>query len=79
MDLSTIKKNITNNVYITTTEFAVDLHKVWTNAYTYNPVHTAIYDLAVTMHKYANRLLQEEGISVVGAPPEPVPYEKLVI
>lgn len=82
MDLSTIKKNIINGVYNTVTEFAVDLRRVWTNAYAYNPPRTAIYDMAVAMERYSNRLLQEEGIPVIGQPPsEPstVSYEKLLI
>lgn len=58
------------------------MRKVWTNAYTYNPPDTAIYDMAVAMERYSNRVLPEEGIPIVGYPPTPQPkvvYEKVVI
>lgn len=82
MDLSQIEKNIQSGVYSTTTQYSIDLRKVWTNAYAYNPPDTAIYDMAVAMERYSNRLLAEEGLPIVGYPPAPHPkpvYEKMII
>ena len=59
MDLSTVKKNMSKNKYKTLDSFLGDIDLIWKNCKTYNQVESPIYDQAVTMEKFFNKIAAE--------------------
>lgn len=45
MDLGTVEKKLRNNSYTTPSQFFEDVRKIWSNAFTYNPRHSQVYNM----------------------------------
>lgn len=59
MDLSTVDKNLRNNVYANPYQFAEDVRKIWRNAMTYNAENSPIYNTTVGMSNYFEKVFKE--------------------
>lgn len=44
--------------YVTINQFVSDVRKVFANAYTYNQKNSPIYNVAVEVEKFFNKILQ---------------------
>ena len=57
MDLSTMRKNIKNNKYVSIKSFIEDLNLIWSNCKQYNLENSEIYGQAERMEKLSKKLL----------------------
>lgn len=67
MDLWTVEKNLRNNVYASTIDFASDIRKIWNNAYTYNQKGSELYFMTNEMSAHFEKLYKDiENVSLSG-------------
>lgn len=52
MDLDSVRKKLSNNIYSNTTQFAEDLRLIWSNAKCYNRTESKIWENAETLGKF---------------------------
>lgn len=59
MDLGTVEKKLKSGAYATSSQFAADVRKIWSNAILYNPKTSPIYNMTTTLADYFEQLFQE--------------------
>jgi len=55
MDLSTVEKKLKNGQYISLSEYAADIRKIWNNSLLYNMEGSVIYIMTLEMRSYFER------------------------
>jgi hypothetical protein len=64
MDVSTVEQRLKDNYYNSVVAFAMDIRKIWTNAFRYNPKGTYIYQMTSEMSDHFEKLFKEiENVS----------------
>ena len=67
MDISTVERNLKNGFYASTLEFAMDVRKIWSNAYQYNAKGSDMYTMTTEMSAYFEKLYKDvENVTLQG-------------
>lgn len=56
MDLGTVEKKLRNNTYTSHNQFFEDVRKIWSNAFTYNPRNSPVYNMTLEISNYFEEL-----------------------
>ena len=59
MDLSTVERNLLNNIYKTHLEFAADVRKIWSNSFLYNAKGSVVYHMTCEMSNLFEKLYKD--------------------
>ena len=59
MDLSTVEKKLRNNSYSSPYEFFTDVRRIWSNAFTYNPRNSPVYNMTLEVSHYFEDLYKQ--------------------
>lgn len=64
MDLGTVERKLRNNAYSSPYQFFGDIRKIWSNAFTYNPRQSQVYNLTLEVSQYFEELYKEIELPV---------------
>lgn len=64
MDLGTVEKKLRNNDYSSPYQFFANVRKIWSNAFTYNPRNSQVYNLTLDISQYFEELYKEIELPV---------------
>jgi hypothetical protein len=59
MDLSTVEKKLKSGAYLSSSQFAADVRKIWANAILYNPRTSPIFTMTQAMSDYFEQIFQD--------------------
>jgi len=59
MDLGTVERKLRNNSYTTPSQFFDDVRKIWSNAFTYNPRNSQVYNMTYDISQYFEELYKQ--------------------
>ena len=62
MDLGTVEKKLRNNSYTSPYGFFTDVRKIWSNAFTYNPRNSPVYNMTLEISHYFEDLYKSMEI-----------------